>query len=295
MGLLDGRAVVITGSGRGLGRSYALAAAREGAGVVVNDIDVEEAEQVVHEIEANGGRAVASNASVADWESSGELIATCVREFGQIDGLVNNAVAYSYFGPPWDEQGETIRSQIEVNVIGALYCAAHALRHMVTQRSGSLVNIASRGMMGQSGMAVYSASKGALASATYAQAMDVMRYNVRVNALCPAGFTRGHLLAGQNADYAKSIAVSPDLTAPGIVYLLSDLSDGVTGQVVVLLGHRLGLMRRPEMIERVEERDKWTAEEIAAAIDRHYRTDFQPVGITADGPYAWTPAPTIST
>jgi NAD(P)-dependent dehydrogenase (short-subunit alcohol dehydrogenase family) len=290
MGLLDQRGIVITGAGRGLGRCYALAVAREGAGVVVNDIDVKEAQAVVAEIEREGGTAIASGASVAGWESAGELIETCVREFGRLDGLVNNAVAYSYFGPPWEEQGDTIKTQIDVNVTGALYCAAHALRRMVAQRSGSLINIASRGIMGQSGMAVYSASKGALASATYAQAMDVMEHNVRVNAFCPAGFTRGHTLAGQNAEYARSIAAPPELVAPGIVYLLSDLSDGVTGQLLVLLGHKLGLMRRPEMLEHIEQRDEWTAQEIADLVEREFRRDFQPVGITASGPYAWQPA-----
>ena len=294
MGLLDQRGVVITGAGRGLGRSYAKAVAREGAAVVVNDIDVDEAERVVAEIEQEGGTAIASGASVASWESSGELIETCVREFGRIDGLVNNAVAYSYFGPPWEEHGDTIKTQIDVNVTGALYCAAHALRHMVAQQSGSLINIASRGIMGQSGMTVYSASKGALATATYAQAMDVMAFNVRVNALCPAGFTRGHALAGQNAEYAKSIAASPDLVAPGIVYLLSDLSGGVTGQLLVLLGRKLSLMRRPEMLEHVEERDEWTAQEIAEVLEREFRSDFQPVGITATSPYAWRPTATLS-
>lgn len=291
MALLEQRGVVITGAGRGLGRSYAKAVAREGAGVVVNDIDIAEAERVAAEIEREGGSAIASGASVAGWESSGELIETCVREFGRIDGLVNNAVAYSYFGPPWEEHGDTIKTQIDVNVTGALYCAAHALRHMVAQCSGSLVNIASRGIMGQSGMTVYSASKAALATATYAQAMDVMPFNVRVNALCPAGFTRGHTLAGQNAEYAKSIAGSPDLVAPGIVYLLSDLSEGVTGQLLVLLGRKLGLMRRPEMLDRVEERDEWTAQEIAEVLERGFRSDFQPVGVTASGPYAWDPEP----
>lgn len=290
MGLLDERGVVVTGSGRGLGRAYALAAAREGAGVVVNDIDAEEAEKVVAEIEAGGGRAVASGASIADWDSCGELIETCVREFGQIDGLVNNAVAYSYYGMPWDEQGETIKTQIDVNVTGALYCAAQALRRMVAQRRGSLVNISSRGVMGQGGMAVYSASKGALMSATYAQAMDAMPHNVRVNAICPAAFTRGHTLAGAHANYAKSIAGSPDLVAPAVVYLLSDLSEGVTGQMVVMLGEKLSLMRRPEVLGRVEERERWTPQEIGEVLEREFGTDLQPVGVTAAGPYEWSPA-----
>ena len=290
MGLLNEQAVVITGSGRGLGRAYALAVAREGAGVVVNDIDVEEAAMVVAEIEREGGRAVASGASVADWDQAGDLIETCVREFGRIDGLVNNAVAYSYYGPPWEEQGDTIKTQIDVNVTGALYCAAHALRRLVAQRSGSVINVSSRGVMGQSGMTVYASSKAALATATYSQAMDAMAYNVRVNALCPAGFTRGHTLAGDHAAYAKSIATSPDLVAPAVVYLLSDLSLGLTGQMVVMLGRKLSLMRRPEVLPHVVERDDWTPADIADVLDREFRAEFQPVGVTAEGVYAWTTA-----
>ena len=290
MGLLDERAVVITGSGRGLGRAYAIAVAREGASVVVNDIDVEEAENVVTEIEAEGGNAVASGASVAGWESAGELIQTCVDRFGKIDGLVNNAVIYNYYGMPWDEQGDTIKTQIDVNVTGALYCAAHALRHMVAQRSGSLINIASRGIMGQSGMAVYSTSKGALASATYSQAVDAMAYNVRVNAICPSGATRAYDIAGDFANYAKVHAGPPEGVAPAIVYLLSDLSHDVTGQLVVMMNGKLSLMRRPEVLDKYEERDEWTAQEIGAVIDDRYRSDFQPVGVTADGPYQWSPA-----
>jgi NAD(P)-dependent dehydrogenase (short-subunit alcohol dehydrogenase family) len=289
MGLLDDRAVVITGSGRGLGRAYALAAAREGAAVVVNDIDVEVAEAVVAEIEAEGGRAVASGASVADWDSAGALVATCVAEFGQIDGLVNNAVVYNYYGMPWDEQADTIKAQIDVNVTGALYCAAHALCHMVAQRRGSLVNIASRGIMGQSGMAVYSASKGALASATYSQAMDAMAHNVRVNAICPSGATRAYDIAGEYAEYARVHAGPPDRVAPAIVYLLSDLSRDVTGQLIVMMNGKLSLMLRPQVLDRWEERDDWTAQELAEVIDDKYRPDFQPVGITATGPYNWEP------
>ena len=294
MGLLDDRAVVITGAGRGLGRSYAVAAAREGAGVVVNDIDIDEAERVVAEIRHDGGRAVASGASVADWDSAGHLIETCVEAFGRMDGLVNNAVVYNYFGMPWDEQPDTIKTQIEVNVLGALYCAAHALRHMVAQRRGSLVNIASRGIMGQSGMAVYSTTKGALASATYSQAMDAMPHNVRVNAICPSAATRAYDIAGEHAEYARVHAGSPDLVAPAIVYLLSDLSRDVTGQIIVMMNGKLSLMRRPEVLERSEERERWTAEEVAEAIDERFRCDFQPVGVTASGPYKWEPAPAIA-
>ena len=260
MGLLDGRAVVITGAGRGLGRSFAMAVACEGAGVVVNDIDVDEAEKVAGEIAAEGGQAVSSGASVASWDGAGALVQRCVDEFGSLDGFVNNAVTYTFFGPPWEEDGDSIRASVEVNVMGALFCGARALGQMVKQRSGSLVNVSSRLVMGMPGMSVYCAAKGALASATYAQAMDAMPHNVRVNAFGPAGQTRAHEMGAQYAGYAKSVAESPDLCGPGVVYLLSDLSKDITGQLVIQLGRKLGLMRRSEMVDKVFEQDEWTAQ-----------------------------------
>jgi NAD(P)-dependent dehydrogenase (short-subunit alcohol dehydrogenase family) len=288
-GLLDGRGVVITGAGRGLGRSFAFAAARAGAGVVVNDIDVETAESVVAEIAAEGGRAVSSGASVADWEQAGELIETCVREFGAIDGLVNNAVAYTYFGPPWNEIGEQIRKEVEVGVLGTLYCGVHAMRRMRERRAGSIVNVTSRSALGVTGHSTYVTVKGAVASTTYAWALELMDEGVRVNAFAPAAHTRGHELAAAAGTYKptqQANAVSPDVVAPAAVYLLSDLSRHLTGQVLAMLGPRLGLIRHPRLLDRLEEREQWTPEEIAEVVDDVFGDDLQPVGHQADE-YQW--------
>jgi NAD(P)-dependent dehydrogenase (short-subunit alcohol dehydrogenase family) len=281
MQLLDGKAVAITGAGRGLGRSFAIAAARHGAGVVVNDIDLSEAEQVVAEITAEGGTAIASGTSVATWEGARQIVRDCVERFGRLDGFVNNAVIYPFFGPAWDDDGDAIRSAIEVNVMGSLFCGAHALREMVDQGYGSLVNVTSRVMMGKAGRAVYSAAKGAVASATYSQALDAMPHNVRVNALAPAGQTRGHEIASQHTGQPQMGAGSPDLCAPGVVYLISDLSANVTGQTLVLLGKKLSFMRPPGVLEPMHERDAWTAEAIAEVVDRESRELLQPFGIGA--------------
>jgi NAD(P)-dependent dehydrogenase (short-subunit alcohol dehydrogenase family) len=288
-GLLEERGVVITGAGRGLGRSFALAAARAGAGVVVNDVDVETAESVVAEIVAEGGRAVSSGASVADWEQSGELIETCVREFGAIDGLVNNAVAYSYFGPPWNETGDQMRKEVEVAVLGTLYCGVHAMRRMRERRAGSIVNVTSRSALGVTGHSTYVTVKGAVASTTYAWALELMSAGVRVNALAPAAHTRGHELAAAAGTYKptqQANAVSPDVVAPAAVYLLSDLSQRITGQVLAMLGPRLGLIRHPRLLDHLEERERWTPEEIAGVVEDVYGDDLQPVGHQADE-YQW--------
>jgi NAD(P)-dependent dehydrogenase (short-subunit alcohol dehydrogenase family) len=290
-GLLTGRGVVITGSGRGLGRAFALAAAREGAAVVVNDVDRDEADKVVAEIRAEGGTAVSSGASVADWEQSAELIETCVREFGSIDGLVNNAVAYSYLGPPWDETGEQIRQQVDVAVLGTLFCGVHAMRHMRERRAGSIVNVTSRSLSGVVGMSTYATVKGAVASSTFAWALELMPYGVRVNGLAPAAHTRGHEMAERAGTYRPSQKVNaapPEIVAPVVVYLLSELAAGVTGQILAMLGPRLGLLRHPRMLDRVEEREAWTPAEIAEAIEDVFGGDLQPIGFEAQS-YQWAP------
>jgi NAD(P)-dependent dehydrogenase (short-subunit alcohol dehydrogenase family) len=286
MPLLEQRNVVVTGAGRGLGRSFAIAAAREGAGVVVNDVDGEVAQEVVEEIRGEGGRALAAVASITEWDSAAKIVDGCVLAFGSIDGLVNNAVAYG-FGHPWDQEPGEIRRQIEVNVVGALYCGAHAMRHMRRQRRGSIVNLTSNVMMGNVGMSTYGATKGALASVTFGWALELMGDNVRVNALAPGAMTRGNELAGEFRRPNRA-PDSPDMVAPAVVFLLSDLSAGMTGQIVMLMGRRLGLISHSKVLEPVLEHDAWSAESIADAYERVYRPQFQPVGRAASA-YEWLP------
>jgi NAD(P)-dependent dehydrogenase (short-subunit alcohol dehydrogenase family) len=293
-GLLEGRGVLITGAGRGLGRAFAMAAAAEGAGVVVNDVDADEARTVAAEIEAAGGRAIAAAGSVVDWERAEVLVETCVTEFGAIDGLVNNAIAYSYFGPPWEENGDQIRKEVEVGVIGALNCGVHAMRRMRERRAGSIVNLTSRSALGVTGHSTYVAVKGAALSVTLGWALELMDDNVRVNALSPGAHTRAHdfaAAAGTIRATHKRNAVPPEVVAPAVVYLLSDLSSRITGQVVAMLGGRLGLLRHARVLPHMEERERWTAQEIAETIDRVYGEDLQPVGFEAEQ-YQWAPAPT---
>ena len=151
MGLLDGKAVIVTGAGRGLGRAFALDAAAEGASVVVNDIDTEAAEKVAAEIAGDGGRAVSCAGSVANWDQADDLVQTCLKEYGALDGLVNNAGVLA-LRPAWDETEDSIRRVVEVNLLGALFVGTHAVRAMVDQGSGSIVNITSSAQLGLSTM-----------------------------------------------------------------------------------------------------------------------------------------------
>ncbi|WP_372665005.1 SDR family NAD(P)-dependent oxidoreductase [Amycolatopsis kentuckyensis] len=263
MGLLDGRAVVITGAGRGLGRAFARHAAGAGAAVVVNDIDAEPAHETVAAIEAAGDTAVASVGSVADAGYARALIGLCHNRFGKIDGLVNNA-AVGYHARPWeDDDAERTRALVETNVLGPLHCGTAAVKVMVAQGNGVLVNVTSGSMIGQRGAAAYSASKGAVASMTYSWAADLAGRGVRVNAVSPIAWTR--LMAADpngNPD-----AHPPERVAPLVTYLLSDLSAGITGQVLRLADGHLHAVRQPAIIRPVLHRESWTPEEIAAAVD----------------------------
>ena len=129
MGILDGKAVVITGAGRGLGEAYAMHAALAGASVVVNDNDGDLAERVAEHIRGYGGRAVASTHTVADPSEAAKIVDLCVDEFGRIDGLVNNA-GLNYESLPWEDDPETIKEVVEVNVLGVIYVGIAAMRAM---------------------------------------------------------------------------------------------------------------------------------------------------------------------
>ena len=136
MGFLDRKAVVITGSGGGIGEAYARHAAREGARVVVNDVEAASAHRVAAAIRADGGTASAHAASVASWDGAAGLIAHCVQTYGGIDGLVNNAAVF-HMALPEEEDEAAVRVLIVVNVLGTMYCGIHASRHMPARGRGS--------------------------------------------------------------------------------------------------------------------------------------------------------------
>lgn len=273
MGVLDGKAVIVTGAGQGLGRAYALDAAAEGASVVVNDISAAAAEQVAAEIAGAGGSAVPVVGSVADWDRAGDLVAVCLKEYGAVDGLVNNAGILN-LTPPWDESEMSIRRVVEVNLLGALFVGTHAVRAMTDQGSGSIVNMTSSAQLGLSTMGTYGATKGALASLTYSWSVDLGGYFIRVNAYSPVART---------AMAEMSPVLPPDIPDPAdnaaiVTYLLSDLSDGITGQVIQRRGNRLVLLAHPRLTEHGVEADAWTVATVVDQFDPVLRQHQEPVG-----------------
>lgn len=275
--MLDGRAVVVTGAGRGLGAAFAVHAAAAGAAVVVNDIDGELAEEVAAGIRGRGGRAVASAQSVREPDQADAVIDRCLAEFGALDGLVNNA-ALNHEALPWDDTPERVRELIEVNVLGVLFCGMAASRVLRRRRTGSIVNISSGSSFGQHGMGAYAASKGAVASVTYAWALDLEPVGVRVNAVCPQARTR-MVEASPRASLACPPERTPDRIAPLITFLLSERSAGITGQLVRFLGDQLHVVRQPAVKEPVLHRERWAAEDIATAFDLVLSEHLEPYGL----------------
>jgi NAD(P)-dependent dehydrogenase (short-subunit alcohol dehydrogenase family) len=280
-GVLTGRAVVVTGAGRGLGAAYAELAAAHGAAVVVNDVDLGEARAVAARIEAAGGRAVADGSDIATWDGAGALVAGCVDAFGAIDGLVNNAGIFRMAGPRAQDPDE-FRAVVEVNLLGTAYCGLHAIRAM-HGRGGSIVNVTSGAHAGSADMAAYGASKGGVASLTYCWAVDLAGSGTRVNAVSPNARTRmaeayerhlGERARGQN------MRKLPERNAPVVVYLLSDLSAAVHGQVVRIDGDELSLVCHPAVLGAGLHDPQWTVESVAAAFESDLAGQSQPLGLT---------------
>jgi NAD(P)-dependent dehydrogenase (short-subunit alcohol dehydrogenase family) len=251
MGALDGKAVVITGAGKGLGRAYALHASGAGARVLVNDLDARAADAVVAEIAAAGGAAIANHDSVASWDGAAGIITGCVDGFGRIDGLVNNAGVMPT-AQPWAQDEATIRLTVEVNLLGAIFCGVHAMRAMVRQADGVIVNVTSGAQMGRSFMGTYGATRAGTAALTYSWAIDGAPHGIRVNCVWPSART------GLSAQYRTTAAAkqrasipenAPEDNGPLVTYLLSDLSAGLTGQVIMLRGGEIAVVERSKVSE----------------------------------------------
>jgi NAD(P)-dependent dehydrogenase (short-subunit alcohol dehydrogenase family) len=277
MGLLADRAIVVTGAGGGLGRAYAVAAAAEGAAVVVNDVDEGAASAVAGAIADGGGRAVAHAGSVADWAAAGAAIERCSQAFGRIDGLINNA-GISRVGDPWrEETGDRARAIVEVNLLGTIYCGVHALRAMVAQRSGSILNVTSGALLGLLEHSLYGASKGGVAALTWGWAVDAAPYGVRVNAISPLARTAMSEV-WVNRDAAHMEEPPPESVAPLAVFLLSDRAADVNGQVVRLDAGGLSIMRPPAFPEPLALSDR-SLDGVESAFGE-LRRDLQPVGFS---------------
>lgn len=278
MGVLQDKAVVVTGAGRGLGEAYAIHAAYAGAVLVVNDIDKDLAEQTAAHIRAYGGTAVASGHDVAEPEEAAEIIDLCVRTYGRIDGLVNNA-GVNYEALPWEDSPQRMRELFQVNVFGLFNCGVAAIGAMRDAgTSGSIVNIASGALLGQRKLATYSASKGAVASFTYSWALDLDALDIRVNAVCPVAHTR-MVWESERSLRATPPERTPGKVAPLVMFLLSDVSAGITGQVIRCNGRDLHIVGQPYLKQPILTNDNWDTAGVERAFNEVFQAHLEPFGL----------------
>jgi len=250
VGMLDGRVAIVTGGGRGIGRSHCLELAAHGATVVVNDLGVgvhgeaadgSPAEQVVAEIVAKGGRALADGTSVNDWAGTQALVEQTVDRFGRLDVLVNNAgIVRDRMLTALTE--EDLDAVLAVHVKGAVALTAHACRFWrgVAKAdgavSGRVINTTSgTGLRGNLGQVPYGAAKAAVANLTLIAAMEMARYGVTVNAISPVAYTRMVATMPSMAGYQPETGwdrLDPGNSSPLVAWLASEQSGWLTGQVL---------------------------------------------------------------
>jgi NAD(P)-dependent dehydrogenase (short-subunit alcohol dehydrogenase family) len=272
-GSLDGKRIIVTGAGDGLGRAYAVYLAAQGARVVVNDVDAARAAAVAGEITAAGGTAAPAGYSVAQWDGAARIVQLCVSEFGAVDGLVNNAGVIRV-EDPWTADEASVMAMISVNLAGTVFAGVHAIRQMIAQGGGAIVNITSSAQLGLPKLAVYGATKGAIASLTYSWALDTAPHGIRVNAYSPVAETA---MTTHNP-LPRAGLPSPADNAPVVAYLLSDLCSDVTGQVIQRRGDNLVIMTHPDLTHYTAPAHPATIQTLHASFGPVLRAGTQPVG-----------------
>ena len=286
MGLVDGRVVIVTGAGGGLGRAHALAFAAEGASVVVNDYGVQldgspgdsaAAQAVVDEIVAAGGQAVANGADVADWAQAEAMVAQAIDTFGGLDVLVNNAgflrdrMLANMSEDEWDA---VIRVHLKGHFAPMRHAAAYwrAESKAGRQREARVINTSSgAGLQGSVGQGNYSAAKGGIASMTLVAAAEMGRFGVTANAIAPVARTRmtETTFAEMMSTGAEAFdAMAPENVSPLLVWLGSTQSSHVTGRVFELEGGKIALGDGWRHGTPIDKGARWNPSELADVVDR---------------------------
>jgi NAD(P)-dependent dehydrogenase (short-subunit alcohol dehydrogenase family) len=287
MTTLDGRVVVVTGGGRGIGASVARLLATEGALIVVNDlgaaldgsgVDGVPAADVVDEITAAGGQAVADGADISDPIAARELIEKAIKTYGRLDVLINAAgilrdrMIFNMSEQEWDDV-------IRVHLKGHFNTTKPAAAYWREQRNPDghfrLINFtSSSGLFGAPGQPNYAAAKMGIVGLTYSCANSLAQYGVTANAIAPGAATR--MTASVPADRRRTRVAtdeerSPDNVAPVVAYIASAASDWLTGRVIGASGYDVVLYSNPEPVRQLSTTGRWGVEQLAASVERVFK------------------------
>jgi NAD(P)-dependent dehydrogenase (short-subunit alcohol dehydrogenase family) len=311
MSLLEGRVAIVTGAGRGIGREEAIALAREGARVVVNDLggswqgtgsDSRPADEVVEEIRGFGGEAVANFCDVADEKGVAELVTQAIDTYGDLHILVNNAgilrdgMVFSMEPAEW-------RRVVDVHVLGHFLPTRQVSAYFREQSKAgrparrAIINTTSEsGLFGNAGQSNYDVAKLGIVGLTIASAKETVKYGVTVNAIAPRARTRlttttfeGTAREAEFADAKVEFdAMDPGNIAPFAVFLASDHAADITGQTFIVYGGIVAHVRLPHLADMIVKEGRWTVEELAARRDEL----FKEVGPSAyEGPRGYARLP----
>ena len=301
-GMMEGKVAIVTGAGGGIGREIAIMMAKAGAKVIVADIGASlsgeggsatPAEQTKALIEQSGGVAEICTESVAAWGSAQKIVQSALDHFGRVDAVVNNAgilrdvIFHKMTEDDW-------LSVIAVHLNGSFFVSRAAAEHYRKQESGTFVHISSTsGLIGNFGQANYSAAKLGITALSKSIALDMARYNVRSNCIAPFAWSRmtssiPATTPEQQARVAKIQQMTPDKNAPAAVWLSSDASSYVTGQVFGTRMNELILFSSPRPIRIVHQAEGWTPESIASHAGPALKTAFMPLDRSGEV-FDWDP------
>jgi len=243
---LAGKAAIITGAGRGIGRAIALAFAHEGADMLVASRTLSEVMATAEEARALGRHAVALEVDVSNLDDVERMVAQSLEEFGKVDILVNNAGTYGPIGPLVDNDPEKWVQTVRINLFGSFFCARAVLPFMIRQRRGKIINLSGGGASSAlPNFSAYATSKAAIVRLTETLAEEVKGFNIQVNAIAPgavntrlmdeilaAGAAAGEEMLARTRRQKETGGVPPERGAALAVFLASDESDGLSGRLI---------------------------------------------------------------